>query len=148
MKYLARNTDTNVIDMMYEMPINASPPLEIVKVSDEDWQLDMLNSIFIDVNNYKPTPAGRREYWWESNGTDWVDTRDNAKVWKNLRTKRDGELAQCDWTQLGDVTLTSLKKGLWTTYRTQLRDVPQNNSDPRAAEKALEDAIRDDKPTS
>ena len=146
MKYLARNTDINVITLVFEMPVQTTPPLELVEVPNDQYQLNMLNSIFIDVDNYKPYPSVT-EGWWESNGTDWVDSRADAEVWDYVRTKRNKELAESDWTQLEDTPLTSLKKGLWTTYRAELRDIPNNNIDnPRAAEKSLEDVIQGDRP--
>ena len=146
MKYLARNTDTNVITLTFETPVQTTPPMDLVEVSDDQYQLNMLNSIFIDVDNYKPYPSVTQR-WWESNGMDWVDSRDDDTVWDHVRTKRNKELAESDWTQLEDSPLTPLQKGLWTTYRTHLRDIPNNNLDnPRAAEKALEDVIQGDKP--
>ena len=146
MKYLARNTDTNVITLTFETPVQTTSPMDLVEVSDDQYQLNMLNSIFIDVDNYKPYPSVT-EGWWESNGMDWVDSRDDDTVWDHVRTKRNKELAESDWTQLEDSPLTPLQKGLWTTYRTHLRDIPNNNLDnPRAAEKALEDVIQGDRP--
>ena len=47
-----------------------------------------------------------------------------------LRVERDAKLAECDWTQLPDTQLTDTKKAEWATYRQQLRDFPDNVSDP------------------
>ena len=41
----------------------------------------------------------------------------------NLRAKRDKDLTDSDWTQLGDTTLTNDQKQAWMRFRTQLRDI-------------------------
>lgn len=40
--------------------------------------------------------------------------------------QRNAKLAQCDWTQVFDCPLTDEQKGLWQTYRQQLRDLPES----------------------
>ena len=151
MKYLLRNTNTNVIDLLYELPIVASPPLEVVEVSDAQYRDDMLGSIFTTVNLYKPDPRRGNpvfEDWWESDGSDWVDTRDDNRVWGHVREDRNEELLQSDWTQLDDSGLTPPKKGLWTAYRNQLRNVPNNHQgDPRGAETDLR-TVKQGKPAT
>lgn len=148
MKYLARNKTTNTITLVFEMPVQTSDPLELIEVSDEDWRDDMLMSIFVDVNNYKPFP-NITEGWWESDGTNWFDARENTDIWENVRTNRNKELLNSDWTQLNDSPLTSVEKELWITYRATLRDIPNNNSlDPRIAEQVLNNTTQNDKPGS
>ena len=44
------------------------------------------------------------------------------------RSKRDGLLAQTDWTQAADVPQAT--KDLWAPYRQALRDVPQQSGFP------------------
>lgn len=46
-----------------------------------------------------------------------------------LRANRNNLLAQCDWTQISDCTLTN--KTEWATYRQALRDFPATVSDAR-----------------
>lgn len=53
---------------------------------------------------------------------------DNA--WVQLREKRNRLLLECDYTQLADVPLSSEKKIEWQNYRTLLRDIPENTTDP------------------
>ena len=48
----------------------------------------------------------------------------------DLRTERNKLLAQSDWTQANDSPLTDSKKVEWASYRTLLRDLPNNTSDP------------------
>ena len=61
----------------------------------------------------------------------------DAKVADSNRTKRDGLLAETDWTGMSDVTMTSAM----TTYRQALRDLPDNSNWP-----ILEDADWPTKP--
>lgn len=51
--------------------------------------------------------------------------------WEELRTIRDYLLSQSDWTQLPDVSLTEEQKTLWAIYRQELRDLPENITDPK-----------------
>lgn len=44
-----------------------------------------------------------------------------------LRRQRDAMLAECDWTQGADSPLDATVKAAWSTYRTALRNVPQQN---------------------
>lgn len=49
------------------------------------------------------------------------------RKWNQVRQKRNGLLRDCDWTQLDDSPVT---KTTWLSYREQLRNLPQNFSDP------------------
>ena len=60
-----------------------------------------------------------------------------ARVAESNRTKRDGLLAETDWTGMSDVTMTSAM----TTYRQALRDLPAHDNWPN-----LEDADWPTKP--
>lgn len=48
-------------------------------------------------------------------------------AWRNLRTQRDGLLAESDWTVLSDSPTST---AAWKTYRQALRDLPANTTDP------------------
>jgi hypothetical protein len=50
--------------------------------------------------------------------------------WDAIRMQRDQRLRQSDWTMLPDAPLSEVQRSAWATYRTALRDVPQENSDP------------------
>ena len=41
----------------------------------------------------------------------------------DLRAKRDKDLVDSDWTQLGDTTLTNDQKQAWMRFRTELRNI-------------------------
>ena len=47
-----------------------------------------------------------------------------------MRRQRDAMLAACDWTQGADSPLDATTKAAWATYRTALRNVPQQNGFP------------------
>tara|TARA_R100001594_G_scaffold16247_2_gene33606 strand:- start:236 stop:781 length:546 start_codon:yes stop_codon:yes gene_type:complete len=54
------------------------------------------------------------------------DARLLADKWARVRSQRDRKLAETDYLALGDNTLSADMK----TYRSKLRSVPQDNSDP------------------
>ena len=48
-------------------------------------------------------------------------------AWVALRSRRDGLLGLCDWTQLPDAPVDA---SAWADYRQALRDVLANTTDP------------------
>ena len=46
-----------------------------------------------------------------------------AQQWDNIRSDRNTQLAECDWTQLPDAPLTNVQAADWATYRQALRDI-------------------------
>jgi len=67
---------------------------------------------------------------WESSDTKPSETEVTAKIkelndaepMRLLRVERDKLLANCDWTQSRDITLSN--DADWKTYRQALRDLP------------------------
>lgn len=57
----------------------------------------------------------------DASTNSWVVSAPLA--WKNVRTKRDTLLRDCDWTMLSDAPLTGEQAAAWATYRQALRDV-------------------------
>ena len=144
MKYIIKNPENNVIEMMFETPMIPSEGIIIYDIPNEQWRSDMLRSIWTDINNYKPYP--KTGTFWESDGKNWVDARPSNEVWETVRKKRNEKLLQSDWTQLNDSQLNPLDKGLWTAYRQKLRQIPNDNpTNPRAAEVVLKNI---NKPTT
>ena len=47
-----------------------------------------------------------------------------------VRSGRNRRLADCDWTQLSDCPLSDADKAAWSTYRGELRDVPEQSGFP------------------
>ena len=50
--------------------------------------------------------------------------------WRILRGERNALLAATDWTQAVDAPLTDAKKAEWASYRSALRSMPDNTTDP------------------
>lgn len=50
-----------------------------------------------------------------------------AEAAENIRTKRNGLLSECDWTQLADASAASVP---WSNYRQALRDIPAQSGFP------------------
>tara|TARA_R100001509_G_scaffold92697_1_gene53582 strand:+ start:876 stop:1253 length:378 start_codon:yes stop_codon:yes gene_type:complete len=57
-----------------------------------------------------------------------VDNKTDQQKWFYIRERRNKLLAETDWTQSRDVTLSN--DSAWKTYRQQLRDLPTSQSDP------------------
>ena len=57
-----------------------------------------------------------------------MDARLLADEWTRIRTERDRFLTESDWTQGADTPLGGSKKTEWATYRTELRDLPSDQS--------------------
>lgn len=56
----------------------------------------------------------------------------DTACWEEIRRKRDGLLAECDWTVLTYSPLSTTKKTKWKNYRSALRAVPQTvDMDPK-----------------
>lgn len=58
-----------------------------------------------------------------------VQARSEA-AWASLRTERNRRLAATDWTQLQDTHMSDAKKTAWADYRQELRDLPDEITDP------------------
>jgi hypothetical protein len=63
---------------------------------------------------------------WSNESFSWVDQRSNetknVEQWIIVKLKRNRLLADSDWTQMPDVSITT--KAAWADYRQQLRDIP------------------------
>jgi hypothetical protein len=57
-----------------------------------------------------------------------IATATDAQIAACVREWRNRQLAASDWTQLPD---SPADKASWATYRQQLRDMMQQNSDPK-----------------
>ena len=49
-----------------------------------------------------------------------------ASQWQNIRFERNEKLKETDWRASSDLTLSET----WRTYRTELRSIPQTQTDP------------------
>ena len=59
-----------------------------------------------------------------------IDQLDTEDQWTVIRGERFSRLTGTDWTQLADAPLTSQEVADYSAYRQELRDIPQNQSDP------------------
>ena len=59
-----------------------------------------------------------------------IDAAKAETDWRILRGERNALLAATDWTQANDAPLTDAKKTEWATYRSALRSLPDNTTDP------------------
>ena len=53
----------------------------------------------------------------------WTDG-ETDRAWESLRSERNAKLEASDWTQSRDLTLSN--DDAWKSYRSQLRDFPEN----------------------
>jgi hypothetical protein len=55
-------------------------------------------------------------------------------AWTQLRAERNRRLAATDWTQLLDTHLSQANRTAWSSYRQELRDLPDEVTDPTQVE--------------
>ena len=132
-KYIAKvNTDTGeIISLAFARGSNN--PAEGLDNSDQLYIIHITEEIgpgdlFMKTHYYnfdtqewvvREDPPNPIATW---NGSSW-DT--DLEGFRNLvRESRDRLLAECDWTQMPDVTLNEDQKNGWLAYRQQLRDLP------------------------
>ena len=112
------NSTTNVVEKFIEVSdINNVPSFAIgegqVLATNHTGSIGQV----WDGSSYSyPTPAAES------------DDRTDEEKWDDIRNKRNELLAETDWTQSRDVTLSN--DSAWKTYRQQLRDLPASQSDP------------------
>jgi len=57
-----------------------------------------------------------------------IESYEIESAWKNLRETRNSILFGTDWTQAPDAPVD---RAAWAAYRQELRDLPENTTDPR-----------------
>jgi hypothetical protein len=91
----------------------------------DQYPLDMYTHLyvenFVDPDSFKPAKAEDGSVTLVPN-PEWY--------WTQLRTERNRRLAATDWTQLADAHLSQEKKDAWAAYRQELRDLPDELTDP------------------
>jgi len=60
----------------------------------------------------------------------WLKSRYDTEEWTTLRAKRDALLAACDWVVVKAQEAGEAVPAAWQAYRTSLRDLPANTTDP------------------
>jgi len=137
MIYLKINENQNIIypytiqRLKSENP-NTSFPEEISMETLEHYQVYPVYRTSIDQDYTKNYVEGEPELIDGVYYQTWVvidasheeiDARLNSK-WSKTRLTRNNYLQECDWTQLIDSPLSSIKKSEWNIYRQGLRDIP------------------------
>ena len=88
---------------------------------------------YIDNNDYETLR------WYETNTLPKPTLEELTEKWneyiaakplKELRTKRNKRLAECDWVLVPDTPLSQEKIDEWKVYRQALRDLPSLAEDP------------------
>lgn len=78
---------------------------------------------------------------------DELDAIEAARdYWQELRIIRDSKLSESDWSQMPDSPLSEEKKIEWREYRQELRDLPENITDPKPLVLNLDDSAWPTKP--
>ena len=60
----------------------------------------------------------------------WLAARYDSEEWSALRAERDRLLAETDWVVVKAQEAGEAVPAAWQAYRTALRDLPANTSDP------------------
>jgi len=113
--YVHYDPDTNIFAGFYDDEIHNTipqPSLEITREQHSQIYTALCNNVDsvlggVTIKHVAPVPL--------------------PVTWDNIRVKRDALLAKCDYTQISDWTGD---KQAWATYRQQLRDIPQQFSNP------------------
>ena len=107
-KYYASKRDSEIVDVEAHT-IAAHTDEDGNDVAEEDVATTYVQTHFIGQNDTK-------------------DARLLAEEWTRIRAERDRLLTSSDWTQANDTPLGVSKKTEWTTYRQDLRDIPEDQT--------------------
>lgn len=116
--------DQNALEFANVSIVVEVPPPTITELQRVDYDgVQLINGNWTDVWSIHPKYDDLIEQAaWEA---EWLISQ-----WDSVRAERDRLLIQSDWTQLADCQLSSEQKALWVTYRQDLRDVLQTQTDP------------------
>jgi hypothetical protein len=115
MKYASttpRGTITATADTEYELAVDGQ---SVVEITDEqaDQVLDSSQPLCFVDGALVPL---KTKLW----------TEDPELIKEAIRPERDQLLADSDWTQLNDSSLSEDKRAAWAAYRQALRDITDN----------------------
>lgn len=97
----------------------------VEKYPNNEWTISSNNYATLIWNDANPIEKPSEEEI-----LSFSDEVDISLEWKAVRKKRNELLQNSDWTQLLDSDLTPEKTLEWREYRTELRSIPQNFSNP------------------
>lgn len=141
--YFVYRTNNRLIVGWGHTPSGTPPAIEagqayvIPPRSDFDEFLEQLETSGFPYRYPNVEGGAYFEAYWQSGGNlafgflaGGVPPAGESSPAEKARERRNALLAECDWTQLGDVDLTSGSKSNFATYRQALRDVPQQSGFP------------------
>jgi len=85
-----------------------------------DYTFKMVNNERVDLTDSEIDACVARDEEWAKGAAD--------RAWASIRQERDNRLAATDYFALSDVTMSDAM----TSYRSSLRNLPANTSDPVA----------------
>jgi len=94
------------------------------------------NPTYPNCKYYQCTSDVPGNWYSKVNGADYDIELDAARksdtnpLWVAMRNQRESLLNVCDWTQVDDSPLKA--NASWLTYRTDLRNLPANTTDPES----------------
>jgi hypothetical protein len=108
---------------------NVSLPAQLSDEALSDWGMYSVTSTQIPNDYTKNITEGTPvltdgvyyQNWVITNATESEINYRLENQWEEIRLIRNQLLAECDWTQLSDVS--QIIKDLWTVYRQELRDI-------------------------
>jgi hypothetical protein len=108
---------------------NVSLPAQLSDEALSDWGMYSVTSTQIPNDYTKNITEGTPvltdgvyyQNWVITNATESEINYRLENQWEEIRLIRNQLLADCDWTQLSDVS--QIIKDLWTVYRQELRDI-------------------------
>jgi hypothetical protein len=108
---------------------NVSLPAQLSDEALSDWGMYSVTSTQIPNDYTKNITEGTPvltdgvyyQNWVVTNATESEINYRLENQWEEIRLIRNQLLAECDWTQLSDVS--QIIKDLWTVYRQELRDI-------------------------
>lgn len=119
----------------------SSPTVTVDGTQDEHYLYRTVSSNQVVSKFYNFTTELFEDYPPKPNSDfyDWVLTEwvfNQTEFLAAVRRERNRKLAETDWTQMADVSLTSEEQTEIVNYRTALRDVPSNLT---GSERSLDD---------
>ena len=108
---------------------NVSLPAELTDISLVEWDMYVVTPTPKPIDYTKNISEGTPnlidgiyyQNWIQTNASQSEIDYRLENQWVEVREIRNQLLTECDWTQLADIPTET--KELWTSYRTQLRDI-------------------------
>jgi len=100
---------------------------EIISTVQSNEEPDPRNGSFI-FGEYDPNTYHIRDGVPTKKAEEEIERKSVERAWVTLRRMRNEILESTDWTQVPDAPVD---RAAWAAYRQELRDLPENTTDPR-----------------